>query len=97
MLYQSVRDAQRYGEAPVPLAMQAGQISLHTDLLLHGSQPNASRRRRCGLTMRFVPPQVRAYKGWNETGSVICRGADPRGHWVHHPRPEGDVVPDRPS
>lgn len=29
-------------------AMPAGYISLHADLLVHGSQPNHSSRRRCG-------------------------------------------------
>jgi hypothetical protein len=29
-------------------AMHAGYISLHADLLVHGSQPNHSPRRRCG-------------------------------------------------
>jgi len=94
VLYQSVRDPLQYGDAPVAFVMRAGQISLHTDLLLHGSEPNASDRRRCGLTMRFVSPQVKAYNGWNESAAVICRGSDPTQHWVHHPRPDGDEVPD---
>jgi non-heme Fe2+,alpha-ketoglutarate-dependent halogenase len=97
ILDQSVHGALQYGDAPVALAMKAGQISLHTDLLLHGSEPNTSRRRRCGLTMRFVPPEVQAYNGWNEHSAVVCRGRDSTGHWVHHPRPEGDTVPERPS
>ncbi len=95
VLGQSVHDAMQYGDAPVTLAMKAGQMSLHTDLLLHGSEPNASTRRRCGLTMRFVPPDVRAFNGWNEHSSVVCRGSDPTGHWVHQPRPEGDIIPER--
>ena len=92
VLNQTVVDARRYGGDPVPFVMKAGQISLHTDLLLHGSNPNLSDRRRCGLTMRFVPPEVRAHKGWNR-GAIICRGTDPDGHWHHHPRPEGEIVP----
>lgn len=94
VLNQTVVDPRRYGGDPVSFVMRAGQISLHTDLLLHGSNPNLSDRRRCGLTMRFVPPEVRAHKGWNR-GAIICRGADPDGHWHHHPRPEGEVIPRR--
>ena len=30
--------------------LHAGQISLHADLLVHGSLPNRSNRRRCGFT-----------------------------------------------
>ena len=94
VLNQTVVDPRRHGGDPVSFVMKAGQISLHTDLLLHGSNPNLSDRRRCGLTMRFVPPEVRAHKGWNR-GAIICRGADPGGHWHHHPRPEGEVIPGR--
>ena len=92
VLGQTVADAARYGGDPTALEMRAGQISLHTDLLLHGSEPNSSCRRRCGLTMRFISPDVRAYNGWNQN-SVICRGRDPADHWEHIPRPEGDSVP----
>ena len=97
VLGQSVHDARQYGGEPVALAMKAGQISLHTDLLLHGSEPNTSSRRRCGLTMRFVPPEVKAYKGWNQNSAVVCRGSDSSGHWVHHPRPEGEAIPEPPA
>ena len=93
VLNQTVQDPLRYGDAPVTVALKAGQMSLHTDLLLHGSEPNRSQRRRCGLTMRFVSPDVRAYRGWNLKSAVICRGRDPSGHWVHHPRPRFDRIP----
>ena len=93
VLNQTVQGALAYGDAPVALAMKAGQISLHTDLLLHGSEPNSSTRRRCGFTMRFVPPEVRALNGWNGS-AVICRGGDSSGHWAHHPRPDGDALPE---
>ncbi len=93
VLGQSVRSPLRYGDAPVAFEMKAGQISLHTDLLLHGSEPNRSTRRRCGLTMRFVPPDVLAHKGWNKNG-VICRGQDPSGHWANNPQPTGEQIPE---
>lgn len=95
VLYQTVTDAERYGEPPVLLALNAGQMSLHTDWLLHGSEPNNSPRRRCGLTMRFVSADVRAYKEWNRHGSIICRGSDPSGHWANYPRPLGEVIPQK--
>ncbi|MBT3343812.1 MAG: phytanoyl-CoA dioxygenase family protein [Gemmatimonadetes bacterium] len=92
VLNQTVNDATAYGDEPVALAMRAGQISLHTDLLLHGSEPNRSDRRRCGLTMRFVPPDVHAHDGWNRR-AITCRGSDPTGHWPHTSRPEGETIP----
>ncbi len=93
VLNQTVHDALRYGDAPATVALKAGQMSLHTDLLLHGSDPNRSQRKRVGLTMRFVPPDVRAYRGWNLKSAVVCRGRDPSGHWIHHPRPRFDRIP----
>ena len=81
---------------PVHLEMRAGQISLHTDWLLHGSEPNGSDRRRCGLTMRFVSPDVRNVYADSPTG-LIARGADPDGYWQHTPRPEREMIPKPPT
>ncbi len=79
VLNQTVDNAADYGDAPVALAMQAGQISLHSDRILHGSEPNGSDRRRCGLAMRYLSADVRAYDGWN-ANSTWCRGAGAGGH-----------------
>ncbi|XP_023672256.1 probable alpha-ketoglutarate-dependent hypophosphite dioxygenase [Paramormyrops kingsleyae] len=35
--------------------LQAGQMSLHDGLLVHGSDPNTSACRRCGFVIRYVP------------------------------------------
>ena len=85
VLNQTVPDAGRFG-APVDNALQAGEISLHSDLLLHGSDANASGRRRCGLTLRYCHAAVRAYLDWNLKG-VVVRGSDPDGHWANPARP----------
>ncbi|MEM7537261.1 MAG: phytanoyl-CoA dioxygenase family protein [Chloroflexota bacterium] len=95
VLGQTVLDAEYYGESPVTVALKAGQMSLHTDWLLHGSEPNMSVRRRCGLTLRFVSSDVRAYNNWNQGSSVICRGSDPSGHWANYPRPVGELIPQK--
>jgi ectoine hydroxylase-related dioxygenase (phytanoyl-CoA dioxygenase family) len=94
VLGQTVHGATQYGDSPFPFEMKAGQMSLHSDLLLHGSEPNTSDRRRCGLTMRFVPPEVRAANDWNQR-AIVARGNDPSGHWVHNPRPAEDSIPKR--
>ena len=88
VLSQTIEGAERFGE-PVDIEMRAGEISLHSDLLIHGSLPNLSTRRRCGLTLRYCPPDVRAYWDWNAV-SIICRGTDPSGHWADVPRPAAD-------
>ena len=36
------------------LVFSGGFISMHADLLIHGSAPNLSARRRCGLTWSFL-------------------------------------------
>ena len=43
----------------VDCALKAGEMSLHDGMLLHGSLPNRSTRRRCGLTLRYIPTRVR--------------------------------------
>ena len=94
VLNQTVRDPTAHGDAPVSLELKAGQISLHSDWILHGSEPNNSDTRRCGLALRYLSSDVRAFKGWN-AHSVVCRGIDGSGHWANHPRPEGDELPAR--
>jgi len=85
VLNQTVKNAEQFGD-PVDDVLQAGEISLHTDLLLHGSEANDSDRRRCGLTLRYCAAEVRAYMDWNGKG-VIVSGSDPSGHWANPPRP----------
>ena len=92
VLVQTVDDPGDYGDPPVALEMRAGQISLHSDWILHGSEPNRSDRRRCGLAMRYLSADVRAYLDWN-TNSIWCRGTDATGHWANHPRPPGETIP----
>ena len=92
VLGQSVHDPLKWGGEPVPFIMQAGQISMHTDMLLHGSRPNLSDRRRCGLTLRYMPPDVRTREERRANG-YICRGKDPEGYWVNFPVPDRDDIP----
>jgi len=88
VLDQTVENAEEYGE-PVYDELKAGEVSIHSDLLLHGSEANESDRRRCGLTLRYAAADVRAYLDWNQKG-VIVSGSDPSGHWANRPRPLTD-------
>ncbi|HEY3939856.1 MAG TPA: phytanoyl-CoA dioxygenase family protein [Bryobacteraceae bacterium] len=88
VLNQTVAGAETLGE-PVNVELKAGEISIHSDLLLHGSEANESSKRRCGLTLRFCPAVVRAGLGWNAKG-VVVSGKDESGHWANAPRPETD-------
>jgi hypothetical protein len=85
VLWQTIENAESYGEV-VDFELKAGEISLHSDLLVHGSAPNQSPRRRCGLTIRYASTDVRAHLGWNRR-SILCCGSDPSEHWANVPRP----------
>ena len=91
VLNQHIHSPERYGQ-PVSVELKAGQISLHTDMLLHGSQPNPSNRRRCGLTIRYFPPDVRGHEPERQP-AIIARGVDPDGYWQPIARPNGDTIP----
>jgi ectoine hydroxylase-related dioxygenase (phytanoyl-CoA dioxygenase family) len=52
----------------IDLPLHAGEISLHDGALIHGSLPNRSSRRRCGLTLRYVPAHVRRVAPNSTTG-----------------------------
>ena len=95
VLSQHIHDPELYAKPdskPVSVNLKAGQISLHTDMIIHGSMPNPSNRRRCGLTMRYNPPDVRG-RDPESAAAIICRGSDPQGYWQDIPRPEGDSLP----
>jgi ectoine hydroxylase-related dioxygenase (phytanoyl-CoA dioxygenase family) len=72
------------------IVLKAGEISLHDGALIHGSLPNRSDRRRCGLTLRYVPASVRPVgansmgKNWN---AVLVRGEDRHQHFGRRERP----------
>jgi hypothetical protein len=74
----------------VDLTLRAGEISLHHGMLIHGSNPNRSTRRRCGLTLRYIPPSVRAVapnsvkRPWTP---IVVRGEDRYRHFDEVPPP----------
>ena len=88
VLNQTIENVEQYGNA-VDNPLQAGQISIHSDLLLHGSNANESERRRCALTLRFAAADVRAGLDWNQKG-VWVAGEDATGHWANRERPDAE-------
>lgn len=83
---QEVSPSNVDGQQPVDLSLKAGQMSIHHGLLIHGSNPNTSNRRRCGLAIRFIPSKVRQSKQ-NSQGNffkaVLVSGKD---HYHHFPQ-----------
>jgi ectoine hydroxylase-related dioxygenase (phytanoyl-CoA dioxygenase family) len=74
---QEVPVSEVEGRQAVNLELKAGEISLHHGMTIHGSQPNRSPRRRCGLAMVYLPTHVRQ-AGENSRGitwkTVLVRG-----------------------
>ncbi|MBP6507476.1 MAG: phytanoyl-CoA dioxygenase family protein [Opitutaceae bacterium] len=91
VLNQEIENADQLGQ-PVYDVLRAGEFSLHADMLAHGSDPNSSDRRRCGLTIRYCPPDVTVLNpGWTK-GAVLCRGTVTSDQWTYNPRPPGENV-----
>lgn len=43
----------------IDVELQAGDVSVHHPNVIHGSNANTSERRRCGLTIRYIPTTTR--------------------------------------
>lgn len=82
----AVKNPQSYGDGEVDVQLKAGQFSLHSDLLLHGSEANESHRRRCGLTIRYAAADVTTWFDWHKKGFVV-RGENISGQWANPPTP----------
>lgn len=91
VFHKGTANAEALG-APFTNVLKAGQVSLHADMLVHGSLANTSDRRRCGLTLRYCPPGVRITDPDWATGveAILCRGQ--AGAWRTHPRPENNDI-----
>ncbi|MDA0745420.1 MAG: phytanoyl-CoA dioxygenase family protein [bacterium] len=74
----------------IDLELKAGQMSIHDGQLFHASMPNRSNRRRCGLTVRFIPPKAKQVNE-NSVGQrwrpILVRGEDRFKHYNETPAP----------
>lgn len=89
-LSQSIIDPTQYGTF-VPLELQAGEMSIHTDKTVHGSVANQSDMRRCGIAIRYCAPHVKPiHPDWGQN-AILCRGVDTHGNFeLITERPDGD-------
>jgi phytanoyl-CoA hydroxylase len=75
------------------LVLQAGGVSVHHPNIIHGSNANRSTRRRCGLTIRYIPTttRIRLDRGLTEEGrfpsAFLLRGEAVPGVNDYNPRP----------
>jgi non-haem Fe2+, alpha-ketoglutarate-dependent halogenase len=56
---QSIEASRINEDNAADVILEPGEMSLHDGLLVHGSNPNKSNRRRAGFTVRFTSPDVR--------------------------------------
>jgi ectoine hydroxylase-related dioxygenase (phytanoyl-CoA dioxygenase family) len=78
----------------VDLELKAGQASLHHGLTVHGSNPNTSGRRRCGMTVRFTTPDVKPVSGVFVDKPILVSGVDRYGHFQYLPKPTFEAAPE---
>jgi hypothetical protein len=75
------------------IVLQAGEMSLHHVLIVHGSRPNASGDRRIGFAIRYMSTRVQQLSDVRDSATLV-RGADAFGHFDLEPRPAADLDPD---
>ncbi|TNE65411.1 MAG: phytanoyl-CoA dioxygenase [Alphaproteobacteria bacterium] len=76
----------------VPIALNAGEMSLHHCQLIHGSQPAKGGGRRIGLTIRYIDAAV-AQTGPQKGSATLVSGLD-RGTFDLEHGPRGLLDPD---
>jgi len=94
VLAQALASSEVNESQAVDLGLKAGEMSLHTDALVHCSEANTSNRIRCGMTMRVCSPDVKADLGtWPFFCWIRLRGTDPGGLNPRHDPPTGELIP----
>lgn len=74
-------------ERAVDVVLEAGEMSLHHPLVVHGSEPNRSSLRRTGFAIRYIPACVAQIPGFRNSATLV-RGRD-HGHFDLEAAPEG--------
>lgn len=70
----------------VDMILAPGDVEVHHPKIMHGSNANTSPRRRCGLTIRYIPTSTRIVTEQQPYASALLfRGAP--GVNVYQPRP----------
>jgi ectoine hydroxylase-related dioxygenase (phytanoyl-CoA dioxygenase family) len=84
----------------VDVLLAAGDVSIHHPNVIHGSRANTSPRRRCGLTIRYIPTTTRIVSDEPWPSAYLLRGEPVTGVNAYQPRPtfeEGVHMPFRGS
>lgn len=77
VLQQEILEGEINPAEAVYIELKAGEISLHDDALVHGSDANHSSRRRVGFTFRFSSTDVKCdLNVWPTFRAYLVRGMD---------------------
>jgi hypothetical protein len=85
VLHRGIPPSRFDASTAVDCLLPRGGCSFHAPYLIHGSAPNTSTKRRCGYTMRFMPPETRLLRGgplskwFGNHPLYLLRGRDARG------------------
>lgn len=74
----------------VDVELEPGEMSLHDNLVYHGSGPNLSGEKRVGFAIRYITPEARALTGRPRV--LVARGRSTTDHFEVAP-PPSDVDP----
>jgi phytanoyl-CoA hydroxylase len=95
VLGSGIEDAHVDESRAVDCVLAAGGVSVHHPNIIHGSNANQSARRRCGLTIRYIPTTTRILlEGRDDQtperrfpSAFLLRGAAVPGVNDYNPRP----------
>jgi non-haem Fe2+, alpha-ketoglutarate-dependent halogenase len=65
----------------VDVELEPGEVSFHSETVVHGSNSNRSDDRRIGFSIHYIAPHVRQTRIDGATAAVV-RGLDTQGHWT---------------
>lgn len=88
MLASSVDLDRILGATAIDVVLNPGDVSVHHPHLIHGSEPNRSANRRCGLDIGYMPASVGIHNEALYRSPILVRGRAPEGR-LYQPWPEG--------
>ncbi len=78
--------------AAVDCELDAGEISIHHESVVHGSNPNTSDGPWIGLSIHYIAPHVRQ-TAFDRATAMVVRGRDAHGFWEARARAQKDLDP----
>ena len=72
------------------VVLRPGEMSLHHERIVHGSEPNRSNHKRVGFAVRYAAPEVSQAIEHHDV--ILARGRDRFGHFVHLVEPPGHDI-----